>query len=206
MATPSIRGAGAYPENLVPAVRPGDYVRLLPDDDIRRIVSFTPQPGIRVLNSEEGDDVTVGANDNEKVELDRLKHEDNELAQLRLVSPGTDLPDGVEVEVDYGGRQAPYYTSKNARARIDNNSATVSGYDEGAGSAFVSDGLQSQLLEYYVFEQEAPYFDLYNTTGADITVSDITFAGYRFDVTPEPETQAPSSMMAVPIQTERFNR
>jgi len=206
MPRDGVSGAGAYPPNLVPAVRPGDLAELLPMEKLVRIASFTPQPGVTTLSSADGNDVTIPDGDFETVELRPLAAQDKELLQLRPLALADDLPDGVEIEVDFGGEQAPYYQTKNARGTLKNDTGATAGYNESDDSVFVTDEVQTQLLEYYIYEQEVPFFTFRNNSGGQVTISDIVFSGYRYDLVEEGVRQGGMEDPVTPIPVERDNR
>jgi len=206
MPRDGVTGAGAYPPNLVPAVRPGDLVELLPMEKLARVSSFTPQPGVKVLSSDGGNDVTISDGGFEKVELTPLEARDEELLQLRPLALAEDLPEGVEVDVDFGGEQAPYYQTKNARGALRNDTGATAGYNEDSDAVFVADEVQTQLLEYYIYAQEVPFFTFRNNSGGQVTISDIVFSGYRYDLIEDGVTQSGMNDPAVPIPVERDNR
>jgi hypothetical protein len=206
MARDAISGAGAYPPNLVPALRPGDLAELLPMEKLVRVSSFTPQPGVTVLDSDAGDDITISDGGFEKVELTPLEAQDKELLQLRPLALAEDLPDGVEIEVDFGGEQAPYYETKNARGVLTNATGATAGYNEDSDSVFVADEVQTQLSEIYIYEQEVPFFTFRNNSGGQVTISDIVYSGYRYDLAENGVSQNGMNDPAVPIPVERDNR
>lgn len=197
------RGAGAFPRHLVPAARVGDYFRLLPADDVYEVRAVVPQPGVRAFNSNDDDDLTIdaGATDEDN-EMTQLAMADNWLGQLRFVQPGVELPDGVEIRVDYGGRQAPFFTSKNSRSVIDNNTGTLAGYDEDDDAAVAFEHA-SALAEFYVFEDEVPYFTVENTSDGEVDVADLTFSGWQYQLSRDP-VSLPDNTHPVTVPTERI--
>lgn len=197
------RGDGAYPASLTPAVRPGDVVLLLPQNTYHRVTRFSPQPGVLAFETDDGDDLTVGANSvSDPYELTELHQDPDTLGQVRLVAPGQDIDDGLEITVDYGGSQAPYYTTKNERGIIDNETGTIYGYDSNAGNEFVADALGSNLLEYYIWEDAELYFTVENTTAGSLTLNDVRFAGYEFKT--EKITPDQIDVQPIPIPTGRI--
>lgn len=197
------RGAGVYPRELVPAVRPGDHVRLEPDGETYRIDAMTVQPGIFAFDSDSNNGVSLSANstseDNEAVDLEQNQ---DWLAQLRPVHPGLDFPDDVNVTIDMGGKQAPMYTAKTQRGEFaEETPAIVS--DDGTGTSVTADEVNNHLLEFYIHEDEVPYFTFEETGGNTPTVSDVRYAGFQYRLEAVSGTQP--GMHVEPVPTEKLN-
>lgn len=193
-------GAGVYPRELVPAVRPGDYVRLEPSGETYMVDLMVPQPGVKAFDSDDSNGITPGANstsaDNKASELEMPN---NWLAQYRPTRLGADLDDGVEIQIDMGGKQAPLYTNKNRRGEyIDESSAEI-GTDT-SGTNFTADTLNHALMELYIWEDELPYFTFTETAGNNPTVSDLWFQGFQFRLE---STGVPADAHVEPVPTER---
>lgn len=195
----AFRGAGVYPKNLVPAVRPGDYVRLEPSEDVYQVDVMAPQPGVLAFDSGDSNGVTVSTNgtntDNQPIELEMPE---NWLAQYRPVHLGNDLDGDVLVTIDQGGQQAPMYTNKNFRGEWDEATATEIGNDD--SSTVVSDAFNSNLVELYIHEDEVPYFTFEDVDGNNPTVSDIRFAGFQYRLD---RATPPDNAHVEPVPTER---
>lgn len=188
---------GAFNTEFLPAVRPGDYVELAPEGEVRQVLAYNT---LVDLTLEDGG-FTVPANDDDKQELHALKVEDGYLAQYRLPLLGEELPDGVEVEVDHTGKQQPVWGTKNARGRLTNETAAAMGYDSAAAAAEF-DGYHTAFTEFYVKEQNAPNFNVINTTAGQITF-DPTFRGYKFEVSAP--TEPPENVQPVSIPVQAIN-
>lgn len=195
-------GSGAYPNDLEPVARPSDFVQLSPMGEVRRVEAFAAQPGIDAFDSDGGNGITVSANStNYDNEAKELRQPDGWLAQYRLIAPGRDIPDGINVQVDHGGEQAPLYTTKNGRGEFDQETGTEIGHE--GGSAVTSDEIATSLLEWYVVGDTPPIFTFENTTGSDVTVSDIRFSGFQYRLSTA--TGAPSGVrpIVLPVRSQR---
>lgn len=196
----TFRGAGVYPFELIPAMRPGDYVRLVPDGDTYQVDVMVPQVKIEAFDSDKSNGVDPGNNststDNEATDLEMPS---KWLAQLRPTQLGNDLPDGHIIRIDLGGKQAPLYTSKNVRGEYEEEDQSLIG-DDGTGTTVTGDRFNNQLMELYIFEDEVPYFTFEDTTGASQTINDLTFQGYQYRLT---ETTVPNGAHVEPVPTER---
>lgn len=198
------RGAGVYPRELVPAARPGDYVSLEPSGDPYKVDQMVAQPGVFAFDSDDGNGVTIGANDQEfDNEAEDLEMNRMWLGQFRPLHLGEDLPGGVNVTVDMGGKQSPMYTNKNQRGEIaDETPAMVA--DDATGTSVVSDAFNTHLTEMYVYEDEVPYFSFENTTAGQVTVDDLRFAGFQYRL--EPLSSTPAGAHVEPIPVERVKQ
>lgn len=200
---------GAFSDRqFTPALRPGDIVQLDPltvgpnnDPRIHPVRQFVQAFGIHA------DSVTVNANStNRDNELTSISMPDGFLGQHRLLAPGVDIPQGVNVTVDHGGQEAPYGTSKNTRSEFENSTGTEQGYDEDANSPTNSWGIVSSLLEFWTWENNPPYFTFENTTASQVTI-DMTFVGYHYKLgsTVSPD-EVPGEPVHVPVERIRSSR
>lgn len=164
------RGAGVYPADLVPIALPGDLIKLRPDDEVREVVTVTSNPTIRAFQSDKSNSVSVSANSTSSDNsADALMQRDGWLAQYRVINPEKDFPSGIdEVQVDLGGSQAPLYTSKNARGFFNADTGQIAG--------------MSGILDLYIWEDEEPQFTFENDSGSSITIQDVGFAGYEYEL------------------------
>lgn len=194
------RGAGVYPESLVPAFRPGDYIRTEPDGDVYEIDALSPQMGFTVFD----DGVTVsGEDDSVDNEATSMEVPTDWLGQYRPIQIGTDLPADVEVRVDQGGKESPFATNKNEWGSYTRDSLTPLGYD---GNATVSeDDFNLHLAELYVYEDEVPYFTFDNTTAGDETVQEWAWSGFQYRLS-SVGNQPAGHVEPVPIEAIRGNR
>lgn len=191
-------GEGAYPDALVPVARPGDVVQMKPRDQAFAVEAVVPQPGLIEFDSEDSNTLNVGANStSDKQELTNLQQDNGWLAQLRFLSP-SELPDGVRVEVDLSGRQAQFYSANNSLGVITPNTG-VEEADDDAGNGTVDD-ISGALTEFYLFEQEELFFTFVNTTGSQVTVQDLTFAGFQYQLTEL--DSVPSGVQPVVLPTQ----
>lgn len=197
------RGAGPYPRNLEPVALEGDIVKLisqhLDEPVIRQVEAFEPQPTIVEFDSDDGDDITVSGNDsNTDHELTRLEVPDGWIGQFRMVRLGLDIPADIEITVDQGGSALPLYSTKNRQGRIDRATGTEIGHDDtGADQWIVEEDINTQLVEWYVWEQEPPIFSFENTTAGDVGVSDIRFSGYMYRTIPV--NRVPDNVHPIPL-------
>lgn len=166
---------GPYNPELTPLGRRGDVLLLDDGTTTRRveIEKYAVYPQIDL------DTVTVADGSQEEVEATTLEIWDGWLFQVRMSQPGQDIPDGVTIEADLGGRQAPMYQSKEQRGVIDNTTAAISGATAGG----VDTEQATHLLEFYIHEQEVPYFTYINDSGTSQDIS-LSFAGYGFKLRP----------------------
>jgi len=196
------RGAGVYPRELVPAIRPGDYVELQPAEETYQVDVMTVQPGVFAFSSDNSNGVAVANNgttsDNEATDLEQNRMW---LAQYRPTQIGDDLQDDIHITMDLGGKQSPLYTNKNNRGEIvEETAAQVS--DDTTGTEITADQFNDHLMELYIFEDEVPYFTFEDTGGSGgITVSDIRFAGFQYRLTEA--GSVPNGAHVEPVPTER---
>jgi hypothetical protein len=169
---------GAYTPPFTPVARVDDVLQVDDGRDreqLYRIDRVAPVPSVEI------DSITVGANSVvTDVELTTLEVWDGWLGQFRPPRFSEQLQDGIEIEVDQGGRQAPMFTTREQRGVLDNSSLVNATSDPDDTVESVED--ISHLAEFYVYEQEAPYFTITNTTGSQETI-DLTFAGFAFELT-----------------------
>lgn len=189
---------GAYPRALDPIARPGDVLRLDPLDELREVLFFIVQPGVNAFQTQ----ISVAANDTEADnEATELEMPDTMLGQFRMVHPGEDLTDGINVTVDQQGQQAPLFTTKKARGFYDDQTGTMEGND---GASVVGNFRESRLTEVYVWEDNPPFYTFENTTGGSLNIQNIRFAGYHYKLGPvldrAPDGRTP---VAVPISRIR---
>lgn len=182
------RGAGAYPQDLVPVALAGDYVRLEPHGDVYQVDVVQPQPGIDAFNSDQSNGVTASSQDTTSDQhATELEQRDRWLGQMRMVNI-SDIPSGIEeVQVDQGGGRQPLWTSKDGRGYVDNpGTQALLGY--------------SGVTEFYVWQDEAPKFSFVNNTASNITINDVQFAGYHLRL--DGPTNVPSNVqeVALPVQ------
>lgn len=182
------RGAGAYPRDLVPVALAGDYVHLKPDDVVRQVETTVVIPTLLAFDSGKSNGVTANSNDTTAdQEATELEQRNNWLAQYRLLFPQADIPNGIdEVRVDLGGAQAPLFTTKQQRGFYQRDTSALAGY--------------APVTELYILEDEAPQFSFVNSTGSNITIQDMRFGGYQFEL--GPPTDAPQDVQPVVLPTE----
>lgn len=188
-----------WPRNLDPIAMPGDYVGLTPLDEIRRVLRVSIRPEIQVFS----DAISLSANaTSSDHEMSELAMPDGWLGQWRMLKPGADIPNGVDVQMDHGGENAPSWTTKNARGSIDHTIGTIEG-DDAAGTA-TADQLETRLTEVYVWEDEVPYLTFTETAGATPSIQDMRFSGYVYKLgAPRRTTPDGSTPLAVPVQRVR---
>lgn len=199
-------GAGAYPVSLVPAVRPDDLVRLVPTGEVFRVKNFVPLSGIKAFASADGNDFSVGADGSTQKEVKAIRFEDNELGQVRLIQPGADLPPEFEVQVDLQQKQNAALTTREARGAINSDIGSTAGYNESTDSVVIGDAVQTNLAEFYVLEDGAPFFTFDNTDANNAhNVKDLSFAGFKYQLSPdtvsEPEDGFARRPVPLPIGT-----
>lgn len=182
------RGAGVYPQALVPIALPGDYVRLQPSGDEFKVKSVEPEPGLDAFDSDLSNGVTASSNDTTSDQAaTELEQRHGYLGQMRLVAPHRDIPSELaEVEVDQGGAQQPLWSSVENRGYINNDTQDIVGY--------------SGLTEFYIWQDEnTPKFTFTNNTGSDVTVNDVQFAGFHIELE---SASVPSNVVPVQPITE----
>ena len=173
---------GPYTTDLEPALAPGAYVELLPDDVVREVTVAEVIPTVETKT------VTVPANDTQsEVEMRQLYAQDGVLAQFRLVDPdgGQAIPDGIEITVDHGGEESPRFNLKNAR-----------GFYNADTPGFGDSGQQTELFEW---QDSDLFFNFTNTTGAEIDVT-LTYTGYAYNT-----VAAGGETPDISVLTERFS-
>lgn len=174
---------GAYTQSWSPVARVGDVVALDDGSEQRlyEIQRLAPLPDIEMSS------ITVAANtvsrDNQ---LTNLETWDGWFAQYRMARFSEEIPDGVDIEFDLGGRQAPLFKNREQRGTLNNASLTNAIGDTNDNTTEVTD--LSHLAELYVHEQESPFITIDNTTGASETI-DIGFAGFQFEIQRVDEAQ-----------------
>lgn len=171
-----------YSETFPSGLEPGDHVLLGGIDRSEEplvVNGRVPQPGL------ETETYTVGANSTvANQDMDLLQLPDHWLGQYRLPRIGSELPDGVEIVADWGGKSAPAYTAKNQRGKLTNATPTVNGYDPDSGSVVTAENLATVFTEMWTYgPSRQPYLTFKNTTGADVSFS-LTFAGWQYRTSP----------------------
>lgn len=174
---------GPHSTDLEPALAPGAYVELLPDDVVREVTA------VEVLPAIETQEITVPANDSvEEVEMRQLYAQDGVIAQFRLPDPAGEtpaIPDGVEITVDHGGEESPRFNLKNARGFYDTN------------TAFLGEGApQTELWEW---EDTDLFFNVTNTTGGEETFT-LQYTGWAYKT-----VAARGETPDISVLTERFS-
>ena len=185
---------GAYTPELTPVGRRGD-VLLLDDGDSTQRVEVEK---VTVYPQTELEPVTVVDGSQEEVEATRLEMWDGWLGQFRLSRVGDDIPDGVSIEVDQGGRQAPLYQTKEQRGVVEDGTAAITA-ETASGSTDVVQ--TTHLLEYYVHEQEVPYFTYINNSGAEQDIT-LTFSGFGLKLQ-QPQNARNKTEIHVPVESIR---
>jgi len=165
--------AGAYNSSFEPVARVGDVINVQPRG-FYQVERLGLQPGLQA------DTITVDANGVEQVELTSIRQDDGFLAQFRQPRLADELPDGVEVQADHDGQQAPAFEAKNSRGFYDNETGAVYSYDPDSDVVTHDDHLDL-FTELFIYEDNVPYFTVTNTTAGQITYTP-TFVGYQFGV------------------------
>lgn len=182
---------GAYTPSLTPVARPGDVVRLDPEGDHFEVESYVAQPGVTA------ETITVSSGQNEQTEVDAIGVSDNTLGQWRLPLLASELPADVQIRVDHGGRQNPMWTTKNERGEITQDTGAVLTTD-GAGNSEI-DHAANHLTELFVYEDNPPYFTVYNNSDAEVSI-DLTFVGFQFELSPRTVDPGNEQPVAVPVE------
>lgn len=181
---------GAYTQELSPVALYGQPL-LLDDGYEQQLVEISqviPQAGVTTA------DVTINANDRENnVVAEELEIWDGWLAQWRPVNLTQDLPDDVVLEVDQGAKNQALYQTRNGQGQIDNGTPSEL-IDEGTAAEIID---HSNLLEYYVYEDEPPIFTYINNSASQETVN-LEFAGFAFNV--DPINQPDGQPVYVPVE------
>lgn len=174
--------SGPYTTDLEPALAPGAYVELLPDDVVREVTAVEVIPTILTQTVT----VPAGGVENE-VEMRQLYAQDGVLAQFRLVNPdgGQAIPDGIEIAIDHGGEESPRFNLKNARGFYN---ADTPGFGDAA-----------QQTELFEWEDTDLFFNFANTTGSSVDVT-LTYTGYAFKTVPARGVEPDISVL-----TERYS-
>lgn len=182
------RGAGVYPRELVPIALAGDFVRLRPEDEVRQVRTVVSVPTIRGFDQNLNNGITATAGQiTSDQDVEELEQRQDWLGQFRFLFPESDIPNGIDrVLVDLGGGQSPLYTTSQQRGHIEDDTSAVVGY--------------SGLTEFYVLGDDSPLFSFDNTGGTDVTVNDIRFGGYEYQLS-QP-TELPENTVPVTVPTE----
>jgi len=187
-----------YDETHPAGLSPGDHVILggidRPNEEPLVVQGRVPQPGL------ETETFTVAANDTlANQDMDLLQLPDHWLGSYRLPRIGSELPDGVEILADWGGKSAPAYTAKNSRGAITNETPVVNGYDPDSGSVVTAENLASVFTEMWSYSHsDQPHLTFKNTTGAEVSFS-LTFVGWQYKA-------SPSSRSIDQIQNDRSTK
>jgi len=167
---------GAYTSELSPVAYYGQPV-LLDDGETKsafEVSRVAPLVGV------ETETVTVPENDevvNE--EATNLEMWDGWLAQYRPVNVHEDIPADVSIQVDQQANNQSLYQTKEGQGEIGENTAARKVQED--STTDVRD--LSNLLEYYVYEDEPPRFSYINSTTGDEDVT-LEFAGFAFEIEP----------------------
>lgn len=169
---------GAYTPDPTPVARPRDIVEL-DDGSSRQVYEVQQYAVLPEIDTQEFD---VGANSVEtNTPLENLELWDDWLGQYRFKRLADDLPDGVNLQFDQGGSQAPLYQNLNQRGDLDNDSLTAD-YPDNTGTTIEVEPL-SHLTEFFVLSDEAPEITIENTTGNQVTFT-LTYFGWKFGLNP----------------------
>lgn len=169
---------GPYSDDFQPLFTAGDTAALAPLGVAGEVSAVEVFPGIQTQ------EITVAANDVEQdVEMTALNMDDGALGQYRLFNTGDtpQIPDGVEIEVAQGGQQQPRYGNKNEQGVLTSDTPDV--------------GENALLTELFVWEDEAPFFTVRNTTGSEVTLT-LTYSGFGYQLTPT-DTDDPDHVVNV---------
>lgn len=165
---------GAYTKELSP-VAYYDQPVLLDDGDeqvLFRVTQVVPLVGVTTGS------VTINANDEEtNVAATELEIWDGWLAQWRPTNWTQDIPADINITVDQGANNKAVYQTRNSQGVLEPGTPSEL-VDEGAAAEITN---HSNLLEYYVYEDEPPRFTYENPTAGQETVS-IEFSGFAFNV------------------------
>jgi len=125
---------------------------------------------LEIIPTLETDEFVVPANDTlNEVEMRELYLQDGVLGQFRLFDPasGQAIPDGIETTVDQGGEESPRFNSKNRRGFYAAETPQL--------------GENAQQTELFQYEDTDLFFNVVNSTGAEITFT-LTYTGFAFDL------------------------
>lgn len=182
---------GAYTSELSPVAYYDQPVLLDDGDDQQafRVSQVIPLVGVTT------DPVTISGQSTEtNVDATELEIWDGWLAQWRPTNWTQDIPADINITVDQGANNKPVYQTRNSQGVLEPGTPSEL-VDEGAAAQITN---HSNLLEYYVYEDEAPSFTYENPTVGAETVS-IEFAGFALNVDPirEPDDEQP---VYIPIE------
>lgn len=165
---------GAYTPEPTPVARPRDIVEL--DNGSSKMAYEVQQ--YAVLPEVVTQEFTVADGTRESnVVLENLALWDSWLGQYRFKRLADDLPDGVSIEFDQGGSQAPLYQNLNQRGSLNNDSLSAD-FPDNTGTSIEVEPL-SHLAEFYVLGDESPEISIENDSGAQVTF-DLTYFGWKF--------------------------
>lgn len=171
------RGVGAFDEDFRPAARDADVIRFNPDGGLYRVERIGSLPTLNVTLSRTANGTA------ENQQATELQMPSNMLAQYRIPNTGQ-IPSGVTLKFDQGGREAPLHLNKNNRLVFDEDTGALTP--------------NANLTEFYQFEDRDLYVTVEDTSGngADF---DLTFAGWSYVVTEVSEDDVSRQVVDVPV-------
>lgn len=192
---------GAFNSSFDPVVRAGGVLNFneIDSGELYAVQNVNVLPGVTL-----DENFVVADGQQDKREITELEMDDTFLGQFRLLALADELPDGVEIRVDHGGKQSPMYETKNRRGVLDNTTGTVFTSD-GAGNVS-ADEQMARFTELFVWEDTVPYFTVINDSGAQVDF-DLTFTGYAYDTEPVSRSEAESmGLQPVSVPVEALDR
>lgn len=151
-----------YYNDFEPLLSVDSTVELQPENGVHAVET------VEVLPAIDTQEFVVPANDTlDEREMRGLYVQDGALAQYRLPDPpdGNAIPDGIEITVDHGGEEAPRFNNKNGRGYYNTDTPAI--------------GDAAQQTELFQFEDTDLFFNVENTTGAEVTFT-LTFSGWAY--------------------------
>lgn len=168
----------AFQQELEPVALPGQVLRLLPNDNLRRVESVEPLPHLGPFdfgNVAAGDSLT-------DQEVTQIEMRDAALAQVRAhaISP-------VELEVAQTGQQMFRYETAQQRG-------------------FLSPTTPSHLTTVFVFEDDTAFLTIRNPNTYELQRTRLAFTGFKFLLEPGALDEAPVDAQPIAVPTQQLEK
>lgn len=174
----------AFQRPLVPVAKPGQVIRLEPDDTLRRVRAIEQLAQVGPLDF---GSIAAGANatdsdGNDEVEVTELEMNQNQLGQYRV-----DPISHVEIQVNQTGRQEQRFANSNE-------------------VSLITGMTPANLRELYVLTSGVPYFIVNNPHTYAMDHSLIKFQGFKYLLEPEELQQGDVNQQPISVPTDRLEQ
>lgn len=176
-----------FNEKFEPIVQPGEYIRIVPK---KEEYEFFVVEYVEAIPSIEKDFGAIKAGETVTKECGEIQLMDSELGQWRFIP----ITDGLYViGIRKGGEKAsPFWQTKNTTGRVGKELLNYKATEN------------LQMTEFFNYENEDVYFDLYNSTTTDMSESKVLFFGYVLSLSPIKEK--PSVYKVIPLEPRKVLR